>query len=296
VNAFIPKIFKFDANDAYRWRCFERITIAIVTWNRLEHTQVFLDSLARLAGLPYELLIIENGSTDGTVPFLRDYAATRADTRVVENGRNVGISRAQKQIRDLVSDGLVVMMDNDVRLLSDLWLVHLLKAFHAHRVCRGTLDVAFGIRLLNCEEYGFRYGTVREVLNVSTDQNSLPRTSYACTSKDGDPAKALDEQVLLACTEHLMGPCTAIPASVLKRVRLDDAYPRPIGGADAFISAELRRLRVPMAYIENGPVARHEDWPYSDEKVALYTAAMKTRAVTDIDYVKWKLRRLFRRA
>lgn len=292
MNSFNPELFRWNAAETYKWHCFDRITVATVTWNRLDHTRTFLDSHFRSAVVPHEVLVVDNGSTDGSVPFLRDYATEHPGMRVIENRRNVGLSRAQRQIRDAVTDGLVVMMDNDVRMLSSFWLVHLLKAYHAYRVVHGTLDAAFGVRLLNCEEYGFRYGEAREVLRVPHAENSLPRTSYAASSKDGDPGRLLDEEVVIAPTSHLIGPFTAMPASVLRQIRLDDAYPRPIGGADAFISGELARLGILMAYIENGPVGRHEDWPYSQEKIALYGAAMKTRAVTDFSYLKWKLRRL----
>jgi hypothetical protein len=48
-----------------------------------------------------------------------------------------------------------------------------------------------------------------------------------------------------------------------------------------------------MGYLENGPVARHLDWPYSEEKIRLYAELTRTRAVTDLSYLRWKIRRLF---
>ncbi len=50
-----------------------------------------------------------------------------------------------------------------------------------------------------------------------------------------------------------------------------------------------------MGYVENGPVARHNDWPYSAEKVQLFENLMARRATLDRHYVKWKLRSLLGR-
>jgi hypothetical protein len=68
-----------------------------------------------------------------------------------------------------------------------------------------------------------------------------------------------------------------------------------IGGDDAFMSSEMQRLGVPFGYIENGPVARHNDWPYTEDKIAFYESIATTRAVTDRHYVRWKLGQVVRR-
>ena len=43
----------------------------IVTHNQLEYTRQCLDSIRRLTDEPYELIVVDNGSTDGTVDYLR---------------------------------------------------------------------------------------------------------------------------------------------------------------------------------------------------------------------------------
>ncbi|MGH7044673.1 MAG: hypothetical protein ACREFY_21415, partial [Acetobacteraceae bacterium] len=73
-------------------------------------------------------------------------------------------------------------------------------------------------------------------------------------------------------------------------------YPMKLGGDEAFIMRELDRLGAPAGYIENGPVARHNDWPYSEAKIALYSRLTQERAVTDLPWLRWKLRRLLGRA
>lgn len=296
LGQFNPRLFAFDAAADYPWMAFEQITVATVTWNRLPLTQRFLASVLRCSHLPFKLLIVDNASDDGTQDYLRGMAASVPTLHVIENARNVGLLRALQQIRDHVADGLIVYCDNDMEVLSNYWLVLILKAFHAVRLARGRGDAALGLRVLNLDEYGFRYASRREVLRIPADRNALPRTSYAAASKDApDVAERLVEEVVIGWTEYLMGGAQVIPASVFRQIRLENAYPRYVGGTDAFMSAEFGRLGVPMGYIENGPVVRHNDWPYSEDKIQLYGQLTSTRAVTDLSFLRWKFRDLVAR-
>ena len=46
-------------------------SLVIAVWNQLEYTKRCIESIERWTGLPYELVIIDNGSTDGTREYLR---------------------------------------------------------------------------------------------------------------------------------------------------------------------------------------------------------------------------------
>ena len=291
-----PKLFVFDPQREYSWRMFDDITVATVTFNRLEFTKAFLNSVLKYSHLPHRWLIVDNGSTDGTVDYLRAWAREVPNVELVENPRNLGLLRALQQIRDRLVGGLLVYCDNDMEVLSSYWLVLVMKAFHAARLTLGHSDVALGMRMLNLDEYGFRYTSRHAVLPIPHAMNAEPRTSYAtCSKDDPDASHRLDETVVVGWTAYLMGGAFALPAKLFRQVRLEQCYPMYIGGTDAFVSQELERLGVPMGYVENGPVMRHNDWPYSEQKLELYARLTTTRAVTDWTYVRWKLRDLLRR-
>jgi len=296
TNLFNPTLFEYEPGKRYAWQVFDRITVATLTWNRLHFTKRFLDSVLRHSHLPYELLVIDNGSTDGTVEYLRGLAATLPHLTVIENGRNLGVARGLSQLRDRVKDGLIVYCDNDMEIVTNYWLLLIMKAFHALRVVRGSSDAALGPRVINLEEYGFRYAHRREVLRVPGEKGGLPRSSYAAGSKDdADPVAQLVEEVVIGWTGFLMGGAQFFPASVFQAIPFDECYPLHIGGTEAFTAATLERLGIPMGYIENGPIVRHNDWPYNEEKIRLYEKLTATRAVTDAKFVRWKLRSLLRR-
>src|SRR5271170_4894332 len=295
-DQFNPKLFLFDPAQSYPWLVFPQVTVATITFNRLEYTRRMLESLERYGQMPYELLVIDNASEDGTREFLAELAAQRPNLRVVHNRRNIGKGRALLQIRDMLEDGLLVFLDNDVELLSNYWLIHLQKAYHAARLVLGTADVGLGPRLLNCEEYGFRFVHRHEVMPIPTARNADPRTSYAAYSKDGSAyGQMLDEEVIIGWTDFLHGPIMCMTAALFRRVRLETMYPVAIGSEDGFVSEELHRLGVQLGYIVNGPVARHNDWPYTEEKIALYERLTRQRAVTDLPYIRWKLQHTWSR-
>lgn len=295
-HSFNPELFQFDSSAEYPWLVFPRTTLAITAWNRLEHTKKLIDSLLRHTHVPHELLIVDNGSTDGTGEFLQAFAAGAGNARVISNRRNIGLARAHQQIRDTVTDGLLVIFDNDIRILSNYWLLHVQKAFHALRLATGGTNAAFGVRLINLEEYGFRFSLEREVLTIPTAQNSLPRTSFSAACKD-DPAeeRRLDEEVVIGWSEHLNGGVFAVPVELFKQLPYQERYPDFIGGVDSFFSSQMLELGARLGYIENGPIARHDDWPYTEEKIATYEKMVGQRAAFDGHYVRWKLRELFRR-
>ena len=71
-----------------------RAHIGVVTWNRLELTQLCLASLLQKTPPGYGLSIVDNGSTDGTQIYLQDLARAHAHVRLHLLRRNMGVAVA----------------------------------------------------------------------------------------------------------------------------------------------------------------------------------------------------------
>ena len=72
-----------------------KLSILIVTWNVRDYTLRCLASVeAHPPGVPYEVVLVDNASEDGTVAAVR---AEFPDVRVIENAHNVGFPRANNQ-------------------------------------------------------------------------------------------------------------------------------------------------------------------------------------------------------
>lgn len=101
-------------------------SVVTLTHNKLEYSRRCLSSLLRTAYTPWELVVVDNGSTDGTrewLPRFRDEAAKAGvAVRWVLNDGNLGCSTARNQGTEEARGQRVVFIDNDVALRSANWL------------------------------------------------------------------------------------------------------------------------------------------------------------------------------
>ena len=98
-------------------------SIVIVTHNQLEYTRQCLDSIRRLTDEPYELIVVDNGSSDGTVEYLRSLP----DVRLIVNETNRGFPAAANQGIARAGGSQILLLNNDV-VVTTGWLCRLLRA------------------------------------------------------------------------------------------------------------------------------------------------------------------------
>jgi len=106
----------------------ELVSIVVLTHNEWPHTEQCLRSIERHTPEPHELIIVDNGSTDGTVDRLRAYAGTHPNVRVVANPDNRGFSAGNNQGIALARGGYVLLLNNDV-VVTEGWLARMLSVF-----------------------------------------------------------------------------------------------------------------------------------------------------------------------
>lgn len=87
------------------------VTLAIVTWNRAEMLRETLARLAPPESLSWELLVVDNGSTDATAEVLAK--ADRLPLRAVREPRP-GIAVARRRAVEEARSPLLVFVDDDV--------------------------------------------------------------------------------------------------------------------------------------------------------------------------------------
>lgn len=114
---------KNKRNQNYIRECnrINKVKIAIysLTYNRAEYTEHCFKSLWRYAGHPYDHYIIDNGSQDTTVTWLKTNTDRFSDVVYLEN--NIGISKASNMALDMICKkdyDIVIKMDNDCEIVS----------------------------------------------------------------------------------------------------------------------------------------------------------------------------------
>ena len=106
-------------------------SIIVPCWNEREFTRQCVVALKSHTRPPWELILIDNGSTDGTGTYLagaRDLAAV--PVTVVTNAKNLGFPAAINQGLRLARGEYLVMLNNDV-VVTDGWLDQLIALANA---------------------------------------------------------------------------------------------------------------------------------------------------------------------
>ena len=96
-------------------------SIIILCFNGLQYTRQCLKSLEEFTPEPHEIVIVDNGSTDGTPGFLRLYADGRPNVILIMNEGNKGYAAGNNQAIRMAQGDYVVLLNNDV-LVTDGWL------------------------------------------------------------------------------------------------------------------------------------------------------------------------------
>ena len=133
--ALIPPLkgaaFKADVQAGPNKRMTKDLaTIVILTFNQLKYTKECVRSIQQYTPEPHEIIFIDNGSTDGTVKWLKRLVDQHANYRLIENDGNLGFAKGCNQGIEAATGDHVVLLNNDVVVTRD-WLPGLLECLHS---------------------------------------------------------------------------------------------------------------------------------------------------------------------
>jgi glycosyltransferase involved in cell wall biosynthesis len=129
-------IFLLGATSMSKNITRELTSIIIPVWGQLEFTRQCLASLKEQTRPEWELIVVDNGSDDGTAANLagvRDMASV--PVTVVTNTKNLGFPAAVNQGLRLARGEYLVLLNNDV-IVTDGWLDQLIALVKAKRGLR----------------------------------------------------------------------------------------------------------------------------------------------------------------
>ncbi|HVT57539.1 MAG TPA: glycosyltransferase family 2 protein [Thermoanaerobaculia bacterium] len=107
-----------------------QVSVAVLTWNGRAHLETCLAALAEQAdpGVDWEIVVLDNGSNDGTAEWLRRSRPPRV--RLIESPVNLGFCAGNNRLVAAAAGDAVAFLNNDTRPRRD-WLAALVAALAA---------------------------------------------------------------------------------------------------------------------------------------------------------------------
>ncbi len=96
------------------------VGIIYLTYNRLYYTKKTLPALLNSSKYPFKVRIVDNGSTDGTVEFLKGLNHPNIE-KIIYNNTNKGLVQPTKQFWKETKAELIGKIDNDI-LVPQNWI------------------------------------------------------------------------------------------------------------------------------------------------------------------------------
>ena len=91
-----------------------KVSVVVLTYNNLDFTKACLTSLEANTRYPnWELVLVDNASTDGSREFLADYAAGNPRTRLVQIEENLGFAAGNNRGLEVATGDYLVVLNND---------------------------------------------------------------------------------------------------------------------------------------------------------------------------------------
>lgn len=182
---------------------FPRASVVIPTVNNLVYTKLCVESTLANTEYPnYELIVVDNGSEDGTAGYLREVSARHGHVRTLVNERNMGFAAAINQGLGAAGGDVLVCLNDDT-LVPRGWLTRLV-----HHLADPTVGLVGPVTNRTCNEaqIDVPYRTYGEFLRFARERGEAS-------------GRAPFEIRMLAMF------CVAMPRRVYERVGpLDDRF------------------------------------------------------------------------
>jgi O-antigen biosynthesis protein len=104
-------------------------SIVILTFNQLKYTKECVESIRKHTPEPHEVIFVDNGSTDGTVKWLKKLVGENSNYSLIENGKNLGFAKGCNQGIEASSGEYILLLNNDVVVTQD-WLSGMLECLN----------------------------------------------------------------------------------------------------------------------------------------------------------------------
>ncbi len=106
------------------------ISIVILTFNQLKYTKECVESIRKHTPEPHEIIFVDNGSTDGTVKWLKKLVTDNPNYMLIENRKNLGFAKGCNQGIEASSGEYILLSNNDV-VVTENWLSGMIECLNS---------------------------------------------------------------------------------------------------------------------------------------------------------------------
>lgn len=101
-------------------------SIIICTWNNLRYTKNCISSIRKKTKEPYQLVVVDNGSDDGSVGYIQ--TILEKDDMLICNAENKGFSAGNNQGMKFANGEYILLLNNDTIIKDEGWIEKLIVA------------------------------------------------------------------------------------------------------------------------------------------------------------------------
>jgi hypothetical protein len=199
-----------------------------------------LASLRAQGPLLHEIVLVDDGSTDGSREILRRYAATDPRFRVIEHAENRGIARTLNEGIAQASGDAVLLIHQDCELQGADWVARAAAFLDGHPKTVASGSPVYPLKEMNRTEVAF--GLLRDTFFVAPEPaEDLAFSEFKCDLllRDAFRGGAFDERFRASGEDQVFSMQLAAAGYRIVRVR-DLGYAQRFGKART-VGAQLRK-------------------------------------------------------
>lgn len=214
------------------------VSIVTPSWDKKLFLKEMIEAVVRNTKYPYELIIIDNSSTDGTKEYLENLDL-EVDGQVIYNKENMGFGKANNQAAQIAKGNYLCFLNNDT-LPTKGWLTAMMKVFE-EEVAVGCV----GAKLLHPGRDTIQHAGVVEM------KDGRPDHIYFKKPANYPPANERKQYF------GVTGACMLIPKGLFDELgRFDESY--WCGWEDMDMMQQLRKRGYRVYYEPTAVVYHYE--------------------------------------
>ncbi len=178
---------EFKAYNALHFSSPPETSIIILTHNQLKYTRECIESILSNTSNNYELIVVENNSSDGTNKYLNKLQNKQNNIKVILNNENKGFPKAVNQGISKAIGKNIVIANNDI-VVTNGWLDRMIEVAESEKeigIVGPISNLVSGVQL----DKNAKYNSIEEMheyaksvsANNKFQVEEFPRVAFLCT-------------------------------------------------------------------------------------------------------------------